>query len=126
MIHGGMAILLPTLPISWFYCIGLTIIIVAHFMYVSRRYVSLRHRNAIIALGELTPTEWRLKTRAGKDFIGILQPDSFVQPYLIVLAFSKRTQKSRLSVAIFPDSLPAGDFRELRVLLARRKNITKK
>lgn len=42
-------------------------------------------------------------------------PDSFVHPWLIVL--NLKVEKQRLSLVLFPDSLPPDDFRRLRVRL---------
>lgn len=47
----------------------------------------------------------------------IVQPSTFVSPYLTVLNFRLSDEKTVRHVVIFPDSIDAEQFRQLRVLL---------
>lgn len=67
--------------------------------------------------------EWVLKTHQGEEHAAKLEGNSLITPFLIILNF-KRTDKKRISVLIFKDSLSKEIFRELRVLLRFRRQRT--
>ncbi len=58
---------------------------------------------------------WKLVGQQGMD-VGTLREDSYCSRWLVILRFRTRMGRSR-QLILLPDSLPADDFRRLRVRL---------
>jgi hypothetical protein len=84
----------------------------------------LHGADSVVALREYG-TDWWLETADGAGRRAVLQPGALLWRYLLVLRFAEAgaTGKPALwSVAVFPDSLPADDFRRLYVRLRWRRH----
>jgi hypothetical protein len=58
-----------------------------------------------------------LRNRGGKEFTGLLSRSTFVTPYLAVVNVYIPEARRGYSVVLMSDSLDAGSFRQLRMLL---------
>jgi hypothetical protein len=58
--------------------------------------------------------------KEGVEVAATLAEAAFIQPWLVILPLRVDTQRRIQRIAIFPDMLPAQDFRRLRVRLRSR------
>ncbi len=112
-VGAAAALLLTSLP--WWAVIGLASVIAASMMRLVTRFALFTDPRAIDHLEWLTGGEWRLSSRDGTAFSGVLLPGTYLHPWLVVLAF--RVGRSRRNVVILPDMLDSDTFRRLRVRL---------
>jgi toxin CptA len=100
---------------AWWGDVSLCALVAASGMRVYLRHVSLTHAGAVVRLTWTSFGQWRLVTADGAEHSAVLQGDSYVHPWLVILNFKLAT--ARTSVVLFPDSLHQEDFRRLRVRL---------
>ena len=104
------------LPIAEWASVVLVILLVCALLYYLRRDAWLSLPSSPVAV-RIADNEIILLARDGTELGGSLQGNSVVTPMLTVLNILPKGAKRTRSVVIFPDSLDAGRFRALRVLL---------
>ncbi len=68
---------------------------------------------------------WTLFEDGSEMAVSLAEPP-FIQPWLVILPLRVDAQRRARRIAIFPDMLPAQDFRRLRVRLrSRREDVLK-
>ncbi len=114
-LHGGGATAAMLLPVpAW--VAGLLLGLVAISLYHHLTLHVLLSRSASIVRLVWTEREWLLFTRAGRQRVARLCPDSYVHPYLMVLNFELGAWRRR-SVVLLPDESSEPVLRRLRVRL---------
>lgn len=119
--HVGVVVLSWITPLGWWLSIGLSLAAVASLA-VTLRYHALRS-----APGALTALELRqdgsaaVQDQQGRWSDARVLGSSFVSPVLTILNVKVAGARLRRSVVVAPDTLPADDFRRLRVWLRWRR-----
>jgi toxin CptA len=113
----ALALLIVLLmPLEVWIKVALAILLLFMLQYYLR-YNGLLLASASIVAMYLEGGDIFLILKDGKALSGKILPDSLVTPLLTILNVQLNGNKEVRSVAVYPDSLDAERFRELRVLL---------
>jgi toxin CptA len=104
------------LPIMIFAKLGLAVLLLIALCYYGSLYAWLILSSSFVAL-RLEDDLATFYTRDSREFKGVVSQDSVVMSMLTILNVEQDKGKRILSMVIFPDSLDAEKYRELRVLL---------
>lgn len=112
--HGAAAAVLPLLLQSpWVMAVAALILIVSwHSSSADASLTLLRHGDG----------HWKLFEGADEREAGLAEPP-FVQPWLVIVPLRLDGRRRLRRIVIFPDMLPADDFRRLRVCLRMRARL---
>ena len=113
-VHAAGLAVLPFAPLAPWLQLLVTFVVVLSLYRNWLRHVT-RRCSALQALIWLHDRECRIITRHGEPLDGVLLPQVFVMPWLVILHY--RSDGRRHSLFILPDMLPAVTFRRLRVRL---------
>ncbi len=93
------------------------ILLVISLLFTVRQYALLNTQRAIVAFELSDEMFCKFKTRQGQSIGCHILGSTFVSPYLVVLNLKPPDHFLTRSVVIFPESIDAELFRQLRVLL---------
>lgn len=113
----SLAILIVfTLPIAEWARFALAVLLVCALVYYLRLNAWLSLSSSSVAI-HIAGNNITFLTRDGSELTGQISGDSVITPILTILNLLPKGMKRARSIVIFPDSLDAERFRELRVLL---------
>lgn len=115
-VYSLVILIVHLLPIAEWAEVLFVILLLCALFYYLRRDAWLSLPSSPVAV-RIADNEIILLARDGTELSGSLQGNSVVTPLLTVLNILPKGMKRTRSVVIFPDSLGAERFRELRVLL---------
>lgn len=118
LIHIGAMLLVVTLPLKWWAYLLIALVLFASLIYQIQKHIYYRYAKSIKGLIVNNKT-WTLIQRNGNTLTGILQGDSVITRYLLILNFKvslEKDQYAKRSVVIFNDALSVPAFRQLRLL----------
>jgi len=124
LLHMGAMLLILTLPLTWWAYLLIAIVLLSSLIYHIEKYVYYRMAKAIKSIANIEGKIWTLTQRNGETINGILQGDSVVTRYLLILNFKIQAENKmyiRRSVVVFNDTMDAPVFRRLRLLCLRKK-----
>jgi toxin CptA len=117
MAYGvAIALIFVIARVAWLQAIAI-VAMLAHGVYILRTHVLLLGAHAVIAIEVDVADQLRVGTRAATWHVCEVLDSSYVMPYLTVLNLRDTAGGDITLVTILPDSLPADDFRKLRVWL---------
>lgn len=118
--HGaaGAALLLLDASIGW--RVTALAVVAGALAATLHRGVLLNARQAIVAVQWDADGGWDVQTRDGRWRQARLMPGAFVTPVLCVLRFRFDDARRARHLVVMGDSLPADEFRRLRVQLTWR------
>ena len=119
--HAGAAASVLSVEVPIWMKIVLPLAIAASLLHALNGAALLRSRAAIVAIEIGEGGAVSFKTRRGEWQEAALLDTSFVAPYLTVLNLQPKRSWFARHVVVAPDSVPAEDFRRLRVWLRWRK-----
>lgn len=117
IMHAGaiMGINFSSIPI-WVKLL-LSIIVVINAFISINKFVLLLNPQSILGLSVNQQGQWHLMARNGDVIAAQLCGDSICSRWLVILNFTLEGLKKRTSLLIFPDSIEADHFRQLRAYL---------
>lgn len=104
------------LPIADWARAALVVLLLCALVYYLRRNAWLSLPSSPVAI-RIAGKDIALLGRDGSELTGQVWADSVVTPMLTILNILPQGKRNMRSVVIFPDSMDAERFRELRVLL---------
>jgi len=104
------------LPIADWARAALVVLLLCALVYYLRRNAWLSLASSPVAI-RIAGKDITLLGRDGSELAGQVWGDSLVTPMLTILNILPQGKRNMRSVVIFPDSMDAERFRELRVLL---------
>ncbi|WP_423062864.1 protein YgfX [Candidiatus Paracoxiella cheracis] len=79
------------------------------------------HRDTLVAeFSQENSHQWRLVLKDGVSTIAVLEDNSLVTRYLMILNFRCRETHKKYSLCLFPDSFPSKDLQRLRSNIIKR------
>ncbi|MFO1290082.1 MAG: protein YgfX [Nitrosomonas sp.] len=115
--HMGCIIIIALLDGSIVLKASGMLLLVLSLIYYIRLYALLQSPNAIVSFYLSDHSTCITQTRSGQQLHWHIQGSSFVTPYLTVLSLKSNQSFFDRSIVIFPDSINAEQFRQLRVWL---------
>lgn len=124
----GITCLLAVASIGIVVCLTINVVlklclltvVVAYSMHILWHYVLMQSKRAIIAIRRLSEGGWYICTLEQSDSV-ILQGDSTVTNYVMILRFRSANAFWPRSCVIFPDALKPDLYRRLLVILKTEK-----
>ena len=83
-------------------------------------YCFYHARNPIAEFSQENSHQWRLVLKDGVSTIAVLEGNSLVTRYLMILNFRCRETHKKYSLCLFPDSFPSKDLQRLRSNIIKR------
>lgn len=117
--HSAALLAIYEIPLPGWAKIALTLLLLASLFFYLRRDAQLRAPSSVISL-TLDGEDIMLTARNGERWVAHLLSSSMVSPVLTVLNSSSLGAIFARTIIIFPDSLDAESFRQLRVWLKWR------
>ena len=117
--HSAALLAIYAIPLPGWAKIALTLLLLANLLFYLRRDAQLSAPSSVITL-TLDGDDLMLTARNGKCWVARLLSTSMVTPVLTVLNSSSPGAIFARPIIIFPDSLDAESFRQLRVWLKWR------
>lgn len=115
--HAAAAGALAAIEAPLWLAVSLALLITANGAACVRKFAMLRSRSSIVALVAGSRGAVHVRTGSGEWHEGTLLATSFVAPWLILLNVGTAGGPAVIHVVLLADSMEAGDFRRLRVLL---------
>jgi toxin CptA len=117
LVHAGALglLLLLKLPLILHWCLAIAVLL--SFVHTVRQYVMVPGTAGVIALTWKHDGDWVIDLQDGTSLEAQLHASSYAHPWLVVLNFRIEDRRRLKSVVLFPDSLEAQTFRQLRVRL---------
>ena len=115
-VHAGALCLVLLTEIGWIVKVALCVLLVIQCVVALRRAL-LRGPAAAVALEISADDVLCIETRSAGWSEQSVLASTFVAPLLTVMNLCNPATAARCSVVLLPDSLPADDFRRLRVWL---------
>ena len=116
VVHAGALSLVALLEITWAVKVAICLLLVIQCIVALRRAL-LRGSAAVVALEISADDVLSIETRSAGWSEQSVLASTFVAPLLTVMNLCNPATGARCSVVLLPDSLPADDFRRLRVWL---------
>ena len=102
------------LPLQAMYRVFIEAVLFCYAILTVKKNVFLKSADAICALTHVNDNEWQVKTQKSSTK-AVLLSDSVMTNYVLFLRFKADNFDQALVCAVFRDSLPEGQFRELVV-----------
>lgn len=118
--HSLASGLILYLPIANWARIGISLLLIVNLIVVLRREVFLNLNHSYVALNA-QKDGWFVFNKRGESFPVVFQGDSFVSPALTILNFSLKKHFFPQHIVLMKGSLPAEEFRLLRVMIRWEK-----
>lgn len=115
--HAAAAGALAAIEAPLWLAISLVLLITANGAACVRKFAMLRSRSSIVALEAGSRGAVHVQAGSGEWHEGTFLATSFVAPWLILLNVGTAGGPSVIHVVLLADSMEAGEFRRLRVLL---------
>ncbi len=115
LLHAACVIILLVMSIAWPVLLLAITLTLSSLIYSLNHYALRRSAKAIIKLQPKNSDTWLLQNKQGEILPAKLNSNSFCSLYCVVLNFKLIDNKKKTAIIILQDSLPADDFRRLRV-----------
>lgn len=115
MLFASLVVVI-TLPMGWGYQSGLLAVLLVYGGRLIWQHGLLKGKQAIRGLSRQDNGSWMVQTSHGTDEM-TLCGDSTVTHLVSVLRFKRANQYFPTVCTLFPDSLPADEYRQLTVIL---------
>ncbi len=103
------------IAIPWWYCMVGAALVLGLARPMWQRHVRLNAAQAVVQCVPLSNQRWNLVFNSGVQIQAMLQDDTILTGYFVLLNFVAPTRK--FSVLVLPDSVPTDEFRALRAYL---------
>ncbi len=120
-LHGLALVAIWRAYIPWGWAVLASLLVLLAALQYARRW---RRPGAgqVVAFAE-RGTQWWLQTGDGREHLALLQADTLLWRFVLVLRFRVAGRRLALSAVILPDSLPPEGFRRLYVRLRLRRTV---
>lgn len=114
--HGLALLVLPPLPVTWWFKAPLALVVLLHWVISWRRYIRLSSPQAVKRLIWNGGSNWELCDGEHVCRRADLLPNAYIHPLLVVLRFITE-DKHKYSAVLPCDSLDDDSHRRLRIKL---------
>ncbi len=111
------------LELPWGIKIGLMLMCLMSSILALRQQALRIGQSAIVRIWQSADGDWLLMDRQGSTRRGILQGDSFIGKWILVLNFKIEARRFWQPVILFFDTLPEHEFRRFRVFLLTSREV---
>lgn len=115
--HTGCLIIVWLLDITLLLKIFSTLLLLFSMIYYIQRFALLQTPHAIVAFYLSDAASCIIQTRSNDHHHYQVQGSTYVTPHLTVICLKSKASFFERSIVIFPDSIDAEKFRQLRVWL---------